>query len=166
MNHYLWVSLSLCCAGNKDLGWSDKNKKRWWLLDVPCQKCQRHVTFKLGIICANYGRVRGLYQARKGAFFAECYTAHYLDTFETAVPRDFNRASLAEVEDEVCFWKVRPWDQPSVHCFSTCLLPKSKHTREAIGEGWCTRGCIQMLLHASVTGCFLVTLNSYRSRLC
>ena len=36
--------------------------------------------------------------------------AHELDTFEAAVPRDFNGASLAEVEDEIRFQKARPGD--------------------------------------------------------
>lgn len=36
--------------------------------------------------------------------------AHDLDNFEAAVPRDFNGASLAEIEDEVRFQKARPGD--------------------------------------------------------
>ena len=44
------------------------------------------------------------------AWCAKCYTPHELDRFETAVPRDFNGASLAELEDEVRFRQARPGD--------------------------------------------------------
>jgi len=94
----------------EDLGWSGRTERRWWKLDVPCRACQKHVTFKLGIICANYGTTRGYSQRCRGAWCGECFTAHPLDKFETAVPRDFNGASLAEIEDEVRFRKARAGD--------------------------------------------------------
>jgi hypothetical protein len=77
---------------------------------VPCHKCQKHVTFESGIICANYGHPRGTFQPCRRAYCAGCFSAHKLDTFETAVPRDFNGASLAEVEDELRFRQARPGD--------------------------------------------------------
>ena len=77
---------------------------------MPCQKCQKHVTYKSGIICANFGYTRGTFSPCKGAWCAECFPPHYLDQFETAVPRDFNGVTLAEVEDKVRFNKVRPSD--------------------------------------------------------
>ena len=110
LNHFLWVSLFLCYAGNRDHGWSDNNETKWWMLDVPCLKCQKHVTFRSGITCANIGKIRGRFPACKGAWCADCFTAHYLDTFETAIPRDFNGANLAEVEDEIRFQKARAGD--------------------------------------------------------
>ena len=110
LNRSLWASLFPRYAGNRAHGWSDRRENRWWKLDVPCQKCQGHVTFASGIICANFGKIRGRFQACKSAWCAQCYNAHYLDSFEAAVPRDFNGASLAEVEDEVCFQQARPGD--------------------------------------------------------
>ena len=79
-------------------------------MDVPCVGCQKHVTFSSGVICANYGRTRGLFQPCPGAWCAECFTSHPLDNFEAAIPRDFNGASLAEVEDEIRFQQARPGD--------------------------------------------------------
>ena len=79
-------------------------------MDVPCRVCQSHVTFKSGIICANYGATRGTSHPCQGAWCAKCFNAHDLDTFEVAVPRDFNGASLAEVEDEKRFRTARPGD--------------------------------------------------------
>ena len=92
------------------LGWSARGEKRWWKLDVPCASCRKHVTFKSGVICANYGTTRGAFRECRGAWCADCFVAHDLDSFETAVPRDFNGASLAEVEDEIRFRKARPGD--------------------------------------------------------
>ena len=92
------------------LGWSDNNEKRWWKLDVPCLNCLSRVTFKSGIICANYGATRGARHLSQGAWCAECYTAHDLDSFEVAIPRDFNGASMAELEDSNRLKKARPGD--------------------------------------------------------
>jgi hypothetical protein len=43
-----------------------------------------------------------------GAWCANCFVAHDLDCFEIKMPRDFNGASLAEVEDERRFKMARP----------------------------------------------------------
>ena len=77
---------------------------------MPCQLCQKHVTYRSGIICANYGYNRGFSQNCRGAWCAGCFTPHALDCFEVAVPRDFNGASLAEVEDEIRYQRARPGD--------------------------------------------------------
>ncbi|KAL7534632.1 hypothetical protein ACHAXR_008889 [Thalassiosira sp. AJA248-18] len=112
LNHFWWVFLSQCLTGRQlgDHGWSDKTENRWWKLDVPCQACQKHATYKSGIICANYGKTRGFSHPCQGAWCADCFTPHELDRFETAVPRDFNGASLQELEDEIRFKKARPGD--------------------------------------------------------
>ena len=110
LNLLLLVFPFLCETGRRDLGWSDREEQRWWKLDVPCQKCRSHVTFRSGIICANYGHTRGSSRPCQGAWCADCFVPHDLDSFEVVVPRDFNGASLAEVEDEVRFRKARPGD--------------------------------------------------------
>ena len=80
-----------------------------------------------GIICANYSETRGQFQPCEGAWCAECFTAHHLDRFETAVPRDFNGASLAEVEDEVRFRRARPGDH--ICCTFQCPTCQSRNIR-------------------------------------
>lgn len=113
LNLSLLESLSLCDIATNlsmDAGWSDRGERRWWKLDVPCSKCQRHVTYQSGITCANFGETRGYSQPCRSAWCAECFVPHSLDTFETAVPRDFNGASLSEVEDEIRFRQARPGD--------------------------------------------------------
>jgi hypothetical protein len=45
-----------------------------------------------------------------GTWCAECFRAHDLDCFEIKLPRDFNGASLAEVEDLNRFRVARPGD--------------------------------------------------------
>ena len=104
------ASLSPQKTGRRDLGWSDNNKTRWWKLDVPCRKCQSHVTYKSGIICANFGHNRGSSHPCQGAWCASCFVPHHFDNFEIAIPRDFNGASLAEVEDEIRFKQARSVD--------------------------------------------------------
>ena len=101
---------SPCYPGTEDLGWSARNKRRWYKLDVLCWKCQRHVTHRSGIICANFGQNRGLFRPCQGAWCASCFVTHPLDTFETAVPRDFNGPLLAEVEDKIRFRLARAGD--------------------------------------------------------
>ena len=108
LNLFLLV-FSFLCPGT-DLGLLDCSKKKWWHLDVPCLKCPKRVTFTSGIICANYGHNRGTPRRCNGAWCAGCFTPHPFDHFETAVPRDFNGASLAELEDEVRFRRARPGD--------------------------------------------------------
>lgn len=46
----------------------------------------------------------------EGAWCATCFTAHDLDCFEIKLPRDFNGASLAELDDEKRFRVARPGD--------------------------------------------------------
>ena len=94
---------------------------------MPCRLCQKHVTYKSGIICANYGHARGFSQPCRGAWCADCFTPHALDCFEVAVPRDFNGASLAEVEDEICYQKARPGDH--VVCPFQCPNCQSQNIR-------------------------------------
>lgn len=77
---------------------------------VACQNCQRRVTYKSGIICANYGHPRGPFPACRNAWCARCFKAHPLDDFEVRLPQDFNGATLAEVEDEVRFKYARAGD--------------------------------------------------------
>ena len=101
LNPLSWASLSLCETGNRDPGWLDSNETRFYRLDVPCAKCQNRVTYKSGITCANYGHPRGTWTVCRNAYCADCFVSHDLDNFEAAVPRDFNGASLAEIEDEV-----------------------------------------------------------------
>ena len=75
-----------------------------------CVNCQSHVTYKSGIICANYGHNRGRFQKCRKAYCKKCFTAHELDASKAAVPRDFNGASLAEVEDEIRYREGRSGD--------------------------------------------------------
>ena len=110
LNLLLLASASLCGTVTTGLGWSDRNERRWWKLGMPCHRCQKHVTFQSGIICANYGHTRGTSHQCQGAWCADCFVAHPLDKFKTTVPRDFYGASLAELEDEVRFRKARPGD--------------------------------------------------------
>ena len=77
---------------------------------MPCRRCHAHVTYKSGIVCANYGYARGGSQACSGAWCAGCFVPHEFDRFEVAVPRDFYGASLAELEDEVRHRRARPGD--------------------------------------------------------
>ena len=56
------------------------------------------------------------------------FSLHYLDRFETAVPRDFNGATLAEVEDEVRFNKVRPSNH--ICCPFQCPNCQSQNIRD------------------------------------
>eukprot|EP00804_Cyclotella_cryptica_P003619 CCRYP_002220-RA/>CCRYP_002220-RA protein AED:0.33 eAED:0.28 QI:0/0/0/1/0.25/0.2/5/0/708 len=91
-------------------GYSDLNRKRWWELAVPCQKCQKRVTFESGISCANFGATRLRFPRCEGAWCATCFKAHDLDCFEIKLPRDFNGTSLAELDDEKRFCVARPGD--------------------------------------------------------
>ena len=118
LNPSLLEHLVLYETGHRDLGWSNRNKKRWWKLAVPCVKCQRHVTNKSGIICANYEYSRGPSQSCQWAWCTDCFVPHELDSFEVALPRDFNGASLAEVEDEIRFKTARPGDY--ICCMFQC----------------------------------------------
>ena len=116
-----------CYPGERDLGWSGRKETQWYKLDVPCRKCQRHVTHRSGITCANFGHARGRFPPCQSAWCAECFIAHPLDTFETAVPRDFNGASLAEVEDEIRFRRARPGDH--ICCSFQCPNCQSQNIR-------------------------------------
>ena len=100
---------------------------RRWKLDVPCLKCQKHVTYKSGIICANFGYTRGRFLRCQGAWCAKCFVPHHLDRFETAVPRDFNGATLAEVEDEIRYRTARPGDH--LCCPFQCSNCQSQNIR-------------------------------------
>ena len=91
-------------------GRSNRNVREWWTWDAPCHKCQSRVTYELGIICANYGSRRGHFPVCNAAWCASYFTAHPLDRFEVKMPRDFDGAWLAEVEDELCFKQSRPGD--------------------------------------------------------
>ena len=82
----------------------------WWKQDIPCHKCQKHVTYKSGIICTNYGSNRGTFHQCQGAWCGECFIPHILDRFKILVPRGVNGASLAEVEDGARFRKARSDD--------------------------------------------------------
>lgn len=99
----------LTCSGRIP-GASPWNQKRWWKSAGICQRCLKSVTYKSGIICANYGVTRGRFQRCHGAWCAECFTSHELDCFEIKIPQDFYGASLAEVEDEKRFRVARPGD--------------------------------------------------------
>ena len=94
---------------------------------MPCVKCQKHVTFKSGITCTNYGVIRGNSPPCQGAWCAECFSTHELDTSTVAIPRDFNGASLAEVEDEIRFSQARPGDH--VCCAFQCPNCQSQNIR-------------------------------------
>ena len=91
-------------------GSSSKIESAWWDWAVPCQKCQKLVTYESGIICANFGANRGQFKACEGTWCADCFTAHPLDNFEVKVPRDFHGVQLSELEDEVRYQKARPGD--------------------------------------------------------
>ena len=127
MNLLLLASLLPCETDRLDLGWSARNKTRWWKLDVPCRNCQKHVTYASGIICTNYGETRGTSRRRQGEWCAEYFTAHELVHFQTAVPRDFNGASLEELEDEVRFRKARAGDH--LCCAFQCPNCQSQNIR-------------------------------------
>jgi hypothetical protein len=75
---------------------------------VPCLKCLSQVTFESGIICANYGLCLGHFLACSGVWCAPCFTVHLLDRFEVRMPRDFNGASLAELENKIRFKQAWP----------------------------------------------------------
>ena len=91
-------------------GRSNRNVQEWWTWDAPCLKCQRRVTYELGIICMNSGSCREHFPVCRSAWCASCFTTHPLDRFEVKMPRDFNGATLAEVEDEIRFKQARPGD--------------------------------------------------------
>ncbi|KAL7466322.1 hypothetical protein ACHAXS_006627 [Conticribra weissflogii] len=84
--------------------------KKWWKLEAPCLLCPKLVTYRSGVICANFGATRGRFRACRSAWCADCFGPHPLDRFEVKLPRDFYGASLAEVEDEVRFRSARPGD--------------------------------------------------------
>ncbi len=97
---------------NRDRGpWLvNRSIKRWWKMDVPCQVCQKHVTYQTGISCTNFMHLNGTFFPCRGAWCVSCFKAHYLDCFEATIPQDFHGTSLAEVEDEVRFRMVRSGD--------------------------------------------------------
>eukprot|EP00804_Cyclotella_cryptica_P005639 CCRYP_000018-RA/>CCRYP_000018-RA protein AED:0.39 eAED:0.53 QI:0/0/0/1/0/0/4/0/368 len=78
-----------------------------WLLRLESKKVveigrflsKLRVTYNSGITCANYGVTRGRFEKCKGAWCAGCFKSHKIDCFEVKLPRDFNGASLAKVED-------------------------------------------------------------------
>ena len=94
---------------------------------MPCRLCQKHVTYKSGIICANYGYDCGFSQPCRGAWCAGCFTPYRLDCFDVVVPRDFNGASLAKVEDEVRYQEARPGDH--IICPFQCPNCSSQNIR-------------------------------------
>ena len=53
---------------------------------------------------------RGHFPVCNGSWCATCFTSHPLDRFEIKMPRDFNGASLSEVDDEIRFRQARPGD--------------------------------------------------------
>ena len=110
-NHYWLESLFLFSLPlGLTRGRSSRNGREWWNWAVPCHKCQSRVTFEWGIIWANFGVRRGHFPVCDGGWCALCFTAHPLDRFEVRMRRDFNGASLAEVEDEICFKQARLGD--------------------------------------------------------
>ena len=68
----LLLEFPFICLGSS-LGWSANSETRWWKLVVPCQRCQKYVTYKSGIICANFGYTRGTFNPCKGAWCADCF---------------------------------------------------------------------------------------------
>ncbi len=124
-------------SAETDHGWSDSSEERWWKLDVPCQNCQKHVTYKSGIIYANFGHARANFRPCQGAWCASCFNLHELDRFEVAVPRDLNGASLAEVEDEVRYTRARPGD----HVCTSFQCPNC-HSQNIRGRDL-VKGCME-----------------------
>ena len=114
------------CTGHIH-GYSDCSQKRWWESAAPCRHCQKRVTFESGIICANFGAIRGRFQKCKGAWCAECFVSHELDAFEVKLPRDFHGASLAELEDLKRFKQARPGDH--ICCVFQCPNCQSQNIR-------------------------------------
>ena len=98
---------------------SGNNVTRWWQQEASCLRCPKRVTFKSGIICANYGLARGLFPVCESAYCGTCFEPHGLDQFEVRVPCDFHGVSLAEVEDELRFGLIRPGN----HLCSTFQCP-------------------------------------------
>jgi hypothetical protein len=110
-NHFWLEFLSLFSLHlGFSLGRSNRNGREWWNWGVPCHKCQSRVTYKSRIICANFGVRRGHFPACEAGWCASCFTTHPLDRLQVKMPRDFNGASLAEVEDEIRFRQARPGD--------------------------------------------------------
>jgi hypothetical protein len=70
---------------------------------------------------------RGRFQKCRRAWCAECFRSHDLDFFEVKLPRDFNGASLAEVEDEKRFKVARPGDH--LCCSFQCPNCQSQNIR-------------------------------------
>ena len=93
---------------------SSKIESTWWNWAVPCQMCLKLVSYESGIICTNYGATHGRFRPCKGAWCAECFTAHPLENFEVKVPRDFHGVKLSELEDEVRYQRARPGDHLSL----------------------------------------------------
>ena len=91
-------------------GSSGLNETRWWELDVPCVRCQGRVTYKSGIICANYGATRGHFQPCRNAWCAECFKPSPLDPCIIKIPEDFVGATVDEVGAEGRFMVARPGD--------------------------------------------------------
>jgi hypothetical protein len=71
--------------------------------------------FESGVICANYGATPGHFPKCESAWFMGFFTPHELDCFSTNVARDFNGATLDELEVEQCFSAARPCDHLCTH---------------------------------------------------
>jgi hypothetical protein len=65
---------------------------------------------RIGHYLHHFGYHRGHFLVCNSAWCTSCFTSHPLDCFEVKMPRDFNGALLAEVEDEVRFKQARPGD--------------------------------------------------------
>lgn len=91
-----------------------------WLVQLESQKVveigrdlsslSKTCHLQVGDYLPNFGATRGLFRPCRGAWCAECFKAHDLDCFEVKLLRDFNGATLAEVEDEKRYKVARPGD--------------------------------------------------------
>ena len=77
---------------------------------APCLHCQRVVTYKSGIICANFGVTRGRFHKCDSAYCAGCFVPSPLDPRVVRLPKGFDGADVEEVESTERFMVARPGD--------------------------------------------------------
>ena len=100
-------------------GWLDNNETKWWQQDATCLRCPRRVTYKSGIICANYGHRRGPFQPCRAAYYGTCFEPHELDRFEVKIPQDFHGDSRPRTRMRLDF----EWREEEITCAHRSSAP-------------------------------------------
>ena len=85
----------------------------WLTHRLACQECGVQIAPGRGILCANFGCVRGPYQICQRAWHGSCYRQHALDRFPVLKRDDLGQAFAEddeEPEDPSRFKEARPGD--------------------------------------------------------